>query len=207
MKKAIQLMLAVMFVAGMTHLAVAGGEHGGKEHGGDKPAAKEHGGEKKGSAKDAHGHAEPSNEDIRNTMKAYVVAQTEAHSGNFKVKDVDTGETRNLTLINVHERVGKTGDNYYSCADFKDVDSGEELDLDLDVVNNHGVLSVTDVRIHKVSGEPRYTYDDNDNRVPLKEGTKSHLGSKGKGSGKMEMKGSSKEPGSNEHGGNEHGGN
>ncbi|MBI3324709.1 MAG: hypothetical protein HYZ92_05460, partial [Candidatus Omnitrophica bacterium] len=65
------------------------------------------------------------------------------------------------------ERVGKTGEAYYSCTDMKDAASGEILDLDFDVADEDGVLEVVDVRIHKVSGQARYTYDDQDNRIPL----------------------------------------
>ena len=37
--------------------------------------------------------------------------------------------------------------------------------------DNGGALSVVDVRIHKVNGVERYTYDANDNRIPVaKEG-------------------------------------
>ena len=49
------------------------------------------------------------------------------------------------------------------------------LDLDLDVADQAGKLAVVDVRVHKVGGEERYTYDENDNRIPLGD-TKSHLG-------------------------------
>jgi len=28
-------------------------------------------------------------------------------------------------------------------------------------------IFVVDTRIHKVDGKPRYTYDENDNRIPL----------------------------------------
>ena len=37
-----------------------------------------------------------------------------------------------------------------------------------DVKNEGGKLSVVDVRIHKINGKPRYTYDKNDNRIPVK---------------------------------------
>jgi len=40
---------------------------------------------------------------------------------------------RRLELVRVHERVGKTGDYYYSCTDMKDVNSGDELDLDFNI--------------------------------------------------------------------------
>lgn len=185
MRKEFQLVLAVMFFVGMTQLAVAG-EHGGKEHGGSAPS--------KGSTSEHGGIVSkaPSNDDIRNAMKSYVTKKSKA-SGTFDVLDPDTGKMLNLELVRVHERVGKTGDYYYSCADFKEKNTGVMWDLDLDVETlTGGGLQVADVRVHKEDGNARYTYDENDNRIPLKKGTKSHLGKKGS-DGK-------------EHGGKEHGG-
>jgi len=193
MKNLVKLLLVVFLSVGSAPVIFAG-EHGGQEHGG-----KEHGGTKV---------AEPSKEDIRSTMKNHVLDSSNP-TGAFEVKDPDTGKTRKLKLLRVHERVGKTGEYYYSCADFEDLDSGEQLDLDIDVQHKNGNLSVADVRIHKVSGEPRYTYDENDNRIPLKD-TKSHLGTvpPTKDEVKGSLKGSQgKEHGGKEHGGKEHGGN
>lgn len=128
-------------------------EHGGKEHGG-----KEHGGAK---------ITEPSAKDIRNTMEKHVDEKS-AETGSFEIYDSEVDKLRGLKLIKVHERVGKTGNYYYSCADFTDVDSGEMLDLDLDVEAKEGELNVVDVRIHKLNGKERYSYDKNDNRIPVR---------------------------------------
>ena len=187
MKKYLMILLGVMFAIGTSQMVFAG-EHAGSEHGGEnhteehggeaKKALIEHGGtEAKGSTAE-HGSADvvsaPTNEDIRNAMTAYVTEQSAA-SGTFNVKDPDTGENVSLTLVNVHERVGRTGDYYYSCADFTNANTGDLYDLDLDVADNGGTLSVVEVRIHKVGGEARYTYDDDDNRIALTD-TESHLG-------------------------------
>lgn len=196
MRKKFPLVLAVMFFIGMTQLAVAG-EHGGKEHGGSAPA--------KGSTSGTVSKT-PSNDDIRNAMKSYVIKKSKA-SGTFDVSDPDTGKMLNLELVRVHERVGKTGDYYYSCADFKESNTGVMWDLDLDVeALSGGGLQVVDVRVHKEDGDARYTYDENDNRIPLKKGTKSHLGKKGSEKGSSSYKGSQKGSGGKEHGGKEHGG-
>lgn len=141
--------------------AVLAAEHGGKEHGGKTAGVQEHGGTTQVQT--------PGDEDIRNAMKSYVATESEKTGGNFEVLDPDTNKTRKLQMLRVHERVGKTGNYYYSCADFKDVDSGELLDLDLDVEDRSGKLQVADVRIHKVGGKERYTYDVHDNRIPLTE--------------------------------------
>ena len=136
---------------------VLAAEHGGKSVG------KEHG----GTAQKEHGGASaPSADAIRAAMKNHVRDKSRA-AGTFDVVDPETGKTRKLELIRVHERVGKTGNYYYSCADFKDTESGQMLDLDLDVEDKGGKLSVADVRIHKLEGKERYTYDANDNRIPV----------------------------------------
>ena len=143
------MLLGSSFVSAAEH----GGKSVGKEHGGT--AQKEHG-----------GTSAPSADAIRKAMKDYVKDQSKA-TGTFDVPDPETGKTRKLELLKVHERVGKTGDYYYSCADFKDTATGQMLDLDLDVQDTGGKLSVVGVRIHKLEGKERYTYDENDNRVPI----------------------------------------
>ncbi len=182
MKKIFYVFLVLIAAICFSNIPASAAEHGGKEHGG-----KEHGGEeqtsRKGSGKAStsehggkehggkeHGgaaiHAEPTADDIRSTMKSHVIKESE-ETGTFDILDLETGTLRNLTLVRVHERVGKTGDYYYSCADFTDTNTGELLDLDLDVEHKDGELNVVDVRIHKVSGKERYTYDENDNRIPV----------------------------------------
>ena len=135
--------------AGETH------EHGGQEHGGATVTP----------AQDGQAAAEPSAEQIRQAIRSHIEEIT-ADEGAFSIEDEQTGQLRTLELVQVHERVGKTGDAYYSCTDMKDTATGELLDLDFDVVADAGELDVTDVRIHKVNGEERYTYDSNSNRIP-----------------------------------------
>ena len=166
----IMIINVMVFGAGSMVLAA---EHGGQEHGGT-------------SVKENGSTSTPSNDAIRTAMTDYVMEESKA-TGTFDVLDPETGQTRQLELVRVHERVGKTGNYYYSCADFKDIKTGQLLDLDLDVEDEGGRLSVKDVRIHKVDGHERYTYDSSDNRIPVIE-----EGSHSEGS---------------EHGGKEHGGN
>ena len=152
--------------------SAAAGEHGGQEHGGaaTAPAKKEHGG---ATATQEQGgqeiKAEPSAEEIRQTIQNYVqdIVQKE---GAFSIDDPVTGTTRQLDFVRVHDRVGKTGDLYYSCTDMRDRQAGELLDLDFDVKAENRDLSVVDQRIHKVNGQARYTYDEHDNRIPVENG-------------------------------------
>lgn len=173
-------------------IGAMGAEHGGKEHGGKEHAGQaqegsvtqapapsaaapsqatapatttqEHGGKEHGGQ--TAQQVEPSAEQIRQAIRDYI-AGIEQEEGAFTIEDEVTGGLRTLTLVQVHERVGKTGDSYYSCTDMTDASSGETLDLDFDVMEDDGALEVVDVRIHKVSGQARYTYDDQDNRIPL----------------------------------------
>ena len=177
LKKAMVALTALTLSMRVTPLVFAA-EHAGKEHGGK--TTQEHGGKAEVKA--------PSAEDIRAAMKAYVDTKSQA-TGTFDILDSETGKARKLKFERVHERVGKTGDYYYSCADFSDADSGEKLDLDLDLADKDGKLEVVDVRIHKVSGKERYTYDEKDNRIPL-----------------PALKKETHEHGGKEHGGKEHGG-
>ncbi|MBI4352942.1 MAG: superoxide dismutase family protein [Candidatus Omnitrophica bacterium] len=111
-------------------------------------------------------YAEPSAEALRQTIRDHVAGQEKAR-GAFTVVDGRTGEPRRLQFVRVHERVGKTGDYYYSCTDMKDVKTNEMLDLDFDVEDRNGTLNVVDVRIHKDDGIPRYTYGVDDKRVQV----------------------------------------
>lgn len=115
------------------------------------------------------GWAVPTAEQLRDRIRQHIAEQEQAE-GAFTIADPNQGgQVRTLTLIRVHERVGKTGDYYYSCTDMKDVNTGDTLDLDFDVSDEEGTLEVVDVRIHKDNGNPRYTYDANDRMIPVTE--------------------------------------
>ncbi len=112
--------------------------------------------------------AEPSAEQLRQTIRQYIQWQEKA-TGAFTIPDpFGKGKLRTLTLVRVHERVGKTGNYYYSCTDMKDAATGDTLDLDFDISNAGRDLKVVAIRIHKDNGDPRFTYDANDNIVPLR---------------------------------------
>jgi VCBS repeat-containing protein len=104
---------------------------------------------------------------LRQTIRDYIQWH-EQKLGVFTISDPkQIGKLRTLKLVRVHERVGKTGDYYYSCTDMQDVATGDQLDLDFDVSDTAGKLQVVAVRIHKDNGKPRYTYDEHDNLIPL----------------------------------------
>jgi len=146
---------------------VRAAEHGGKEHGGQ-----EHAGTATSSSAAIEQQVKaaplvPSATQIRDRIAAYVKDRS-AKPGAFNIKDEVTGTTRTLKFVRVHNRVGKTGDLYYSCTDMQDTKTGELLDLDFDVEVRGGRLNVVDTRIHKVAGKARYTYDEHDRRIPVR---------------------------------------
>ena len=157
-------------LAGVVGVVMVGGfgeaaEHGGKEHAGSA-ATQEHGGAATAEHAGEAIQIEPSAEQLRDLIADYVKEQS-GTTGTFAIQDEVTGATRQLEFVRVHERVGKTGDFYYSCTDMQDPATGELLDLDFDVAAQDGALEVVDVRIHKVQGQARYTYDEHDQRIPL----------------------------------------
>ena len=99
-----------------------------KEHGGT--AVQEHGGTTVTASTPAV--AEPTPEAIRSSIQGYIETAVQA-SGSYSITDPATGNVRNLELVRVHERVGKTGGYYYSCTDMKDTANGDLLDLDFDI--------------------------------------------------------------------------
>ena len=159
-------------------------EHGGKEHGGTtsapatttsaattQPAAvpaasRQPAATSQAATATASAQVEPKAEQIRQAIRDYI-AEIEADEGAYTIDDEVTGQVRTLTLERVHDRVGKTGDLYYSCTDMRDTKTNEQLDLDFDVEAYEGQLEVVGERIHKLNGEARYTYDDKDNRIPI----------------------------------------
>jgi len=111
--------------------------------------------------------AAPTAEELRDTIRSYIAWQEDA-TGAFTIPDRrNYGKLRSLTLIRVHERVGKAGDYYYSCTDMRDVATGEALDLDFDISDQEEVLKVVAIRIHKDDGKPRFTYGENNTLIPV----------------------------------------
>lgn len=111
-------------------------------------------------------HAEPTAGELRDTIRKYI-SQQEKQLGIFAILDRNDGSIRPLELVGVHERVGKTGNFYYSCTDMRDLETGELRDLDFDISDEGGILRVVSVRIHKDDGIPRYTYGDKDELMPV----------------------------------------
>ena len=108
----------------------------------------------------------PTIDEAHAAVSKYVQELTE-DEGAFYIDDELTGETREVSLTQVHDRVDKAGDAYYIAVDMKDVKTSDSLEVDFDLESYEKELEVVDVRIHKVNGKERYTYDDRGNRNPV----------------------------------------
>jgi hypothetical protein len=89
-----------------------------------------------------------SDDDISSVMKDHIDKNSET-TGTFIIEDSKEGKVRNFSFLEFHKNVKKKGDVYTACIDFKDVDTGEVFDVDLDVKEVEGSLGVVDVRVHK----------------------------------------------------------
>jgi hypothetical protein len=119
------------------------------------------------------------------TMKAFVaavedyVADKQESEGAFKVYDNRLDKTWDLELLRIHKkRIARLGeDKFFACADFKEVGrKGKRKTLDLDFFvsrDEDGNFVVDEIPVHKVQGKPRYTYNKNNERVPVGKAQKS----------------------------------
>jgi hypothetical protein len=98
---------------------------------------------------------------VKMAIRAHVKANTIA--GVFSLPDPASNKTWKLTLDKIHDPVrqfekdGRTV--YFACSDFKSTDSPDVLDVDFWMVPQAGKLTVVDTKIHKLNGQPRYTYE------------------------------------------------
>jgi len=101
--------------------------------------------------------------EVKNAIKDHVKAEAKAHDGIFVIRDDKLNQEWRLKLDKIHDPVrqfekdGRTV--YFACSDFKAVDSKDLLDIDFWMVEKGKKLEVIDTRIHKVNGEPRFTYE------------------------------------------------
>jgi hypothetical protein len=96
---------------------------------------------------------------LSKAINDYVQSDSKLKGGYFLVYDPVAEKPLRLTLDKVHEdKLATLGnDVYFACADFKAAD-GRVYDLDIFMKGGMGHLEATDVSIHKVAGEPRYNW-------------------------------------------------
>lgn len=158
--------------AGMEH-PKAGGEHpkagkehpkAGKEHPKEHPAAK--------PAKHPAG-SEKWLKQIRKEYDDFVCEHTARPKGEgFMIADEKLGKTWELKMLKVHKKniVQLGGNRFFACADLKTLDGKDKLDLDFYATKlPDGSWRMDKVVLHKVNGQPRYTYNEKNEMVPLKQ--------------------------------------
>ena len=100
---------------------------------------------------------------VKKSIKEHINTLSKSHKGVFIIHDEKLNKDWKLNLAKIHDPVrsfekdGKT--IYFTCTDFKSVDSNDILDIDFWLVPEGNNLKVVDTKIHKLNGEPRYTYE------------------------------------------------
>ena len=162
--RAIAVVFAGLLLALKMDTGLTGAEHPEHPHG---DGAKEHPQESKSA--DTQKAFQDS---FENDVKNHVQTEASKTGGVFTVKDDALNKVWKLRLVKVHKNkicMLDQGRTCFACADFKEVNGRNKIDLDF--YADHapdGAVAIKKVLIHKVNGIPRFTYDKDNNRVPLK---------------------------------------
>jgi hypothetical protein len=103
-------------------------------------------------------------DELAEAITEWVAAEAAETGGFLVIEHPDTGESLELTLDKVHrERLSRVGEQtYFACADFVGRD-GTLYDLDVFMQGpDRESLKTTEVTLHKVNGEARYTWYEED---------------------------------------------
>jgi len=103
-------------------------------------------------------------DELADAITEWVATESIAGGGYLVIEHPDTGESLELTLDQVHrERLSRVGEQtYFACADFVGRD-GTLYDLDVFMEGSTPeTLETTEVTLHKVDGEARYTWYEED---------------------------------------------
>ena len=100
-------------------------------------------------------------EQFADAAKAHIEKKAKKHDGHFMVKDQKTGEKLKLELEKVHrKRLSHLGDNrYFVCANFTSQDGTlYDVDIFMEGTKKSNLEEAGKPKVHKVEGEPRFTY-------------------------------------------------
>ena len=104
-------------------------------------------------------------EQFADAAKAHIQKKAKKHGGHFMVKDQKTGEKLKLHLEKVHrKRLSHLGDNrYFVCANFTSQDGTlYDVDIFMEGTKKSNLEEAGKPKVHKVEGEPRFTYHKED---------------------------------------------
>jgi len=98
---------------------------------------------------------------VEKELVAFIDSEKGKTDGVFVVKDERMSLDRKLTLEKIHtDKIVRLSDGTsFVCADFKDA-SGDKVDVDFFMTSTGtgGIQTVNKVQVHKINGQPRYTY-------------------------------------------------
>ncbi|MCI0537638.1 MAG: transglutaminase domain-containing protein [Verrucomicrobiales bacterium] len=118
-------------------------------------------------------------DDIAAGIHEHIVEQSRASGGYFKVQH--NKKELNLELVRVHlEYLSHLGDGVsFACVDLVGTD-GPVYDVDFFMEGPPGAMAVTDTSVHKVNGQPLYTWEQRRNgtwrKVAVKKASRRLLG-------------------------------
>ena len=94
----------------------------------------------------------------------YVERDAKLKGGFFLVYDTVDKKPLQLQLVKVHkDKLATLGDGvYFACTDMKAVDDGTVYDLDFFMMETDHGMEISEVTVHKKSGEPRYVWKEVD---------------------------------------------
>ncbi len=100
---------------------------------------------------------------LSQAIQDYVAKDAKLKGGYFLVFDSESKKVLQLKLSKVHEdKLASLGGGvYFACADFNSTDT-TVYDLDIFMKSNGRHLETTEVAVHKVNGNPRYNWKEED---------------------------------------------
>lgn len=84
-------------------------------------------------------------ESVKNELK-----KKTARSGTLDIYDDDTEKVRNLRVINVEEKISEQDGKYFVLADYRDINTGDIVRVEIDVVSAGERTVLEDIRIQDV---------------------------------------------------------
>ncbi len=111
-------------------------------------------------------------DDMASAIESYVSTDAKLKGGHFLIQDGTAGILQ-LTLTKIHlDKLAKVGDAlYFACCDFENMRPKKTYDLDFFMQEKDDQLVVSEIRVHKESGKPRYNWLEKDgvwSTVPVK---------------------------------------
>ncbi len=119
--------------------------------------------------------------DIRAGIEAYIAREAARHGGLFPLPY--DGTTLNLKLVRVHlEYLSNLGPRrHFACVDMA-AEDGTVYDVDFFLSGDPGSMEVTELTVHKINGQPFYSWEQQDDhtwtKVPAESASRALLGVK-----------------------------